>query len=127
MRNNTFRIVKSRHALGMSRSPGIPSTRLWHPLNVPLPRAPSKRGLQHGLRPAGFAVLFTTKACDLRVVEALVEACIEEGRAADRAKFMLEAPARRGPWGSETFKGCQRPLRREYSAFENRPDISDAT
>ena len=104
------------------RSPKIPSTSLWHSLNVPLPRAPSKRGHQHGRRPVAFAALFTTKACDLRAVEALVEACFEEGRAADRAKFMLEAPARREPWGSETFKGCQRPFRRGYSAFENRPD-----
>ena len=89
--------------------------------------APSKRGRQHGRRPVAFAALFTTKACDLRAVEALVEACFEEGRAADRAKSMLEAPARRGPWGSETFKGCQRPLRRGYSVFEHRPDDSDAT
>ena len=48
MRNKTFHIVKSRHALGLCRNPGIPPTRLWHPLNVPLPRAP-KRGLQHGI------------------------------------------------------------------------------
>ena len=46
-RNMTFYCVESGHELGMSRSPGIPSTRLWHTLNVPLPRAPSKRGLQH--------------------------------------------------------------------------------
>ena len=30
---------------------------LWHPLNIPLPRAPSERELQHGDVPAGCAVL----------------------------------------------------------------------
>ena len=35
---------------------------LWHPLNVPLPRAPSKRGLQHGRRPVRCAALFNTSA-----------------------------------------------------------------
>ena len=76
----------------MRGSQGTPPTRLWHPLNVPLPRpagrnlaelgflvpsklpqgslelrhsAPSKRGRQHGRRPVAFAALFTTKACDL--------------------------------------------------------------
>ena len=116
----------------MSRSQGIPPTRLWHSLNVLLPRAlpgrslaelgslvpsklpqgsleprdsaPSKRGLQHGGRPVGFAALFTTKAGDLRAVEALVEAGFEEGRAADRATSMLEAPARRGPWGERNIQ-----------------------
>ena len=91
---------------------GIPPTRLWHSLNVPLPRpagrslaelgffvpsrlplgsleprnsAPSERGLQHDQRPVGFAALFTTKARDRPAVEVLVEAGFEEGRAADRA------------------------------------------
>ena len=32
-----------------------------------------------------------------------------------------------GLGGSETFRGCQRPLRRGYSVYENRPDGSDAT
>ena len=44
------RVLKPRH----------PPTRPWHSLTVPLPRAP-KRGLRHGLRPAGFAVLFTPR------------------------------------------------------------------
>ena len=100
-RNKTFRTVKSRHALEMSLSPGIPSTRLWHPLNVPLPRpagrslaelgflvpsklpqgsfeprhsAPSKRGLQHGGRPVRCAALFTTKVAARAAVEVPVEA-----------------------------------------------------
>ena len=94
---------------------------------MPLPRAPSKRGLQHGCRPVGFASLFTTKVSAPPAVEVIVEGCFEEGRAADRAKSMLEAPARRGPWGSETFKGCQRPIRSGYLAFENRSDYSHAT
>ena len=46
---------KARHGLGFRQI--HPSTGLWQPLNVPLPRAPSERGLQHGFRPAGFAVL----------------------------------------------------------------------
>ena len=33
-----------------------------------------------------------TNACDRPAVEALVEAGLEEGRAADRAKYMLELP-----------------------------------
>ena len=138
-RNKAFRIVKFTQQSGRRprmtgvgrprkpRSPKIPSMRLWHSLNVPLPRAPSKRGLQHGGRPVGFAALFTTKACDLRAVEVLVEAGFEEGRAAVRAKSMLEAPARRGPWGSEILKGCQRPLRRGYWAFEHRTGDSNTT
>ena len=82
-----------------------------------------KRELQHGRRPVAFAALFTTKACDLRAVEALVEAGFEEGRAADRPTTMLEAPARRGPWGerniqrmpeaaSEGVFGVREPARR---------------
>ena len=43
---------------------GIPPTRLWHSLTVPLPRAPSKRGLQHGGRPVRCAALFNTRAYD---------------------------------------------------------------
>ena len=43
----------------------------------------------------------------LQAVEALAEACISEGCAADRATSWLEAPARRGHWGSGTFKECQ--------------------
>ena len=101
MKNKAFCIVKSRHALGVGRSPKIPSTRLWHPLNVPLPRpagrslaelgflvpsklpqgsleprhsAHSKRGLQHGGHPVGFAALFTTKVAARAAVEAPVEA-----------------------------------------------------
>ena len=130
------------------RSPKIPSTRLWHSLNVPLPRAlpgrslaelgslvpsklpqgsleprdsalpgrslaelgvfvpsnlpqgkleprdsaPSERGLQHGQRPVGFAALFTTKVSARPAVEVIVEGCLEEGRAADRATSMLELP-----------------------------------
>ena len=80
---------------------GIPPTRLWHSLNVPLPRpagrslaelgffvpsrlplgsleprdsAPSKRGLQLGSRPVRCAALFTTKVAARAAVEALVEA-----------------------------------------------------
>ena len=40
---------------------------LWHPLSIPLTRAPSKRELQHGFGPAGCAVLLQTrfdKRCD---------------------------------------------------------------
>ena len=83
---------------------GIPPTRLWHSLNVPLPPAPSERGLQHGQRPVGFAALFTTKARDRPAVEVLVEAGFEEGRAADRAKSMLEASAWRGPRGERNIQ-----------------------
>ena len=110
---------------------GIPPTRLWHSLNVPLPRAPSERGLQHGQRPVGFAALFTTKARDRPAVEVLVEAGFEEGRAADRATPMLEAPARRGPWGerhvqrmpeadSEGVFGFREPLRLQPRHIKNR-------
>ena len=85
-RNKSFCIVKCpwkidllSRTTGADRgsepgSQGIPPTRPWHSLNVPLPRVPSKGGLQHGGRPVGFAALFTTKAGDLRAVEALVEA-----------------------------------------------------
>ena len=59
---------------------------------MPLPRAPSKRGLQQGRRPVGFASLFTTKVSARPTVEVIVEGCFEEGRAADRAKSMLELP-----------------------------------
>ena len=108
-----------------------PPTSLWHPLNVPLPRAPSKRELQHGRRPVAFAALFTTKARDRPAVEALVEAGFEEGRAADRATTMLEAPARRGPWGerhvqrmpeadSEGVFGFREPLRLQPRHIKNR-------
>ena len=47
-----------------------------------------------GGRPVHCVALFTTKARDRPAVEALVEAGFEEGRAADRATTMLEAPAR---------------------------------
>ena len=56
---------------------------LWHPLNIPLPRAPSERELQHGFGPdrcaalfkARFAALFTTKVSARPAVEVLVEGC----------------------------------------------------
>ena len=54
----------------------------------PRDSAPSERELQQGGRPVGCAALFTTKACDRPAVEALVEAGLEEGRAADRATTM---------------------------------------
>ena len=54
--------------------------------------APSKRELQHGPRPVGFAALFTTKVSARSAVEVIVEGCLEEGRAADRATSMLELP-----------------------------------
>ena len=44
----------------------------------------------------------------------------------ERAEF-CEAAARQGLGGSETFKGCQRPIRRGYLDFENRSDYSHAT
>ena len=50
------------------------------PSNLPQGRlelrhsAPSKRGLQHGLRPVCYAALFTTKVAARAAVEAPVEA-----------------------------------------------------
>ena len=86
----------------MRGSQGIPPSRLWHSLNVPLPRAlpgrslaelgslvpsklpqgsleprdsaPSVRGLQQVGRPVGFAALLTTKVSARAAVEAPVEA-----------------------------------------------------
>ena len=69
---------------------------LFTPSPLDIEHSCSKRELQRGSRPVGFAALFTTKARDRPAVEALVEAGFEEGRAADRATPMLEAPARRG-------------------------------
>ena len=87
--------------------------------------------LQYGWRPVCCAALFTTKARDRPAVEALVEAGFEEGRAADRATTMLEAPARRGPWGerhvqrmpeadSEGVFGFREPLRLQPRHIKNR-------
>ena len=65
---------------------------LWHPLNIPLPRAPSERELQHGFGPAGCAVLLQTR------FDRRLDCCPsgdfggEEGGEADRASTMLEPP-----------------------------------
>ena len=65
---------------------------LWHPLNIPLPRAPSERELQHGVGPAGCAVLLKAR------FDECLDCCPsgdfggEEGCAADRASAMLEPP-----------------------------------
>ena len=103
-RRKAYWIVKYPACAGLciTRSQGIPPTRLWHSLNVPLPRAlpgrslaeigflvpsklpqgrleprhsaPSARELQHGRRPVGFAALFTTKVAARAAVKAPVEA-----------------------------------------------------
>ena len=114
----------------MRRSQGIPPTRPWHSSNVPLPRAPSKRGLQHGRRPVGSAALFTTKVSARPTVEVIVEGCFEEGRAADRAKSMLELPlgggsgerhVQRMPEAvSEGVFGIRDPLGRQLRQMQNR-------
>ena len=108
MRNRSFCILESRPVLGKSRSPKIPSTRLWHSLNVPLPpRPPPSGGLQHGGGPAGCAVLLKAR------FDERLDCCPsgdlggKEGCAADRASAMLEPAARRGAGGSGTFRECQ--------------------
>ena len=132
----------------------IPSKGLWHSLNVPLPRAPSKRGRQHGLRPVCCAALFTTKVAARAGVEAPVEAGFKrtaqpagpppcwssrsEGAECRGSKLPCgsldgtrkPSSARLRPGrarGRGIFKGCQWPLRRGYSAFEDRLEDSDAT
>ena len=65
---------------------------LWHPLNIPLPRAPSERELQHGFGPAGCAVLIQAH------FDRRFDRCpsgdlgFEEGCAADLASLMPEPP-----------------------------------
>ena len=85
-----------------------------------------KRGLQQGGRPVGCAALFTTKACDRPAVEALVEAGLEEGRAADRAKYMLELPLGGGS-GEWNIQRMPEAVSEGHLAFESRSDDSDAT
>ena len=78
---------------------------LFTPSPLDIEHSCSKRGLQLGSRPVCCAALFTTKVCDWPAVEAPVVAGFEEGRAADQARLMLEAPPLGGPWGSGTVKG----------------------
>ena len=97
---------------------------------MPLPRAPSKRGPQQGGRPVGCAARFTPKAGDRPAVEALVEAGLEEGRAADRATSMLELPLGGGSGErniqrmpeavSEGVFGVREPLGRQRRQIKNR-------
>ena len=66
---------------------------LWHPLNVSLPpRPPPSGGLQHGVGPAGCAVLL--KARFDRRLDCCPSGDVggEEGCVADRASAMLEPP-----------------------------------
>ena len=66
---------------------------LWHPLKVSLPpRPPPSGGLQHGLGPAGCAVLL--KARFDRRLDCFLSGDVggAEGCAADRASAMLEPP-----------------------------------
>ena len=80
---------------------------LWHPLNIPLPRAPSKRELQQGCGPAGCAVLLKARFDRRFYLCQGSDLGGEEGREADRASAMLEPAARRGAGGSSTFEECQ--------------------
>ena len=61
-------------------------------MNVLLPRAPSKRGLQHGQHPVCCAAFFKTKVATWAAVEAPVEVGLYEDGAAGRSKSMLELP-----------------------------------
>ena len=125
--NETLCIVESRHAPGMSRSPKIPSTRLWHPLNVPLPPAP--------LRAAGSSIADARSAAQPSSPPR--SPLGQQSRRLSKRAFKRTAqpagptpcwsPRLEGARGSGTFKGCQRPLRRGYWAFANRPDESDTT
>ena len=79
---------------------------LWHPLNIPLPRAPSKRELQHGLarsaaRPSSKPA--STSASTARRSQALVVK--RAAKPTGRPPFW--SPRLEGAGGSGTFKGCQ--------------------
>ena len=117
---------------------------LWHPLNIPLPRAlpgrnlaelgflvpsklpqgsleprhsaPSKRELQHGFGPAGCAVLLQAR------FDECLDCCPsgdlggEEGCAADRAFAMLEPPLGGGS-GERHGQRMPEPCRRDPLDF----------
>ena len=82
----------AEQALGRKSAQDTLRSGLWHPLNIPLPRAPSKRELQHGFGPAGCAVLLQAR------FDRRFDFCPsgdlggEEGCAAARASAMLEPP-----------------------------------
>ena len=85
---------------------------LWHPLNIPLPRAPSERELQHGYGPAGCAVLLKARfdrRLDYRPGGGLGG---EEGCAADRASSMREPPLGGGS-GERHVQKMPEPRRRD--------------
>ena len=101
---------------------------LWHPLNVPLPPAP--------LRAAGSSMADARSAAQPSSPPR--SPLGQQSRRLSKRAFKRTAqpagptpcwrpPLGGGLGGSGTFKGCQRPFRRGNSAFENRPDDSDAT
>ena len=69
------------------------------------PQPPPSGGLQHGLGPAGCAVLLKTRFDTRFNCCPIGDLSGEEGRAADRASAMLELPL--GARGSGTFRECQ--------------------
>ena len=84
----------------------------------------SKRAFKRTAQPAGPSPCWRPPLGGGRVPR-LQTALRQFGR--DERAELCEAAARQGLGGSETFKGCQRPLRRGYSAFDNRPDDGEAT
>ena len=77
---------------GRERRSRHPPKRHWQPLNIPLPRATSERELQHGVGPAGYAVLLQTRFDRRLNGYPSGDLGGEEGCAADRASPVLEPP-----------------------------------
>ena len=107
---------------------------LWHPLNIPLPRAPSERELQHGLGPAGCAVLLKAHFDKRFNCGPSGDLGGEEDCAADRASAMLEPPLGGGSGerhvqrmpeaASKGVLGLREPARRKRHYMRNRSPTS---
>ena len=106
-----------------ARSAAQPSLPPRSPLGQQSRRLP-KRAFKRTAQPAGPCPCWRPPLGGGRVPR-LQTALRQFGRG-ERAE-LCEAAARQGLGGSETFKGCQRPLRRGYLALENRSDYSHAT